>query len=465
MIANKRIIWIIASILFALLLGGCSKSRQIKEEIGFIDQRLLKARKQNAMKHAPRYCGPKELALAEANKEFAKIELSQGDWRKAEFHVAKARKYVNQALTLSKPCEIVDNDKDGILNQHDKCIDIPEDKDQFQDEDGCPDPDNDKDEICDPWVSEKVQLDTYKNLCHGIDKCPNDPETKNGFEDEDGCPDYDKDKDGIFDEKDKCPENPEDKDGFEDEDGCPDPDNDKDGILDEFDKCPLLPEDIDGFEDQNGCPDPDNDKDTILDKNDKCPLDAEDKDEFEDTDGCPDPDNDKDGVCESWVTEQNLTEKYKTICIGVDKCPTEPENKNNFQDDDGCPDEEPKKYTLIEVKEDKIELKQKVYFASGKAVIRRRSHAMLKQIIDALGTRKKIKIKIEGHTDSRGSARYNKRLSQRRADSVKRFLADGGIPEDRLTAIGHGEDKPIASNKSRKGREMNRRVEFNIVKD
>ena len=169
---------------------------------------------------------------------------------------------------------IGDRDGDGIKDDVDKCPDDPEDRDGFQDEDGCPDPDNDQDGILD------------KN-----DACPNDPETKNGIADEDGCPDGidgDRDKDGIPDSKDKCPDDPEDKDGFQDTDGCPDPDNDGDGILDKDDQCPNEPEDKDGFEDTDGCPDPDNDHDGILDKDDKCPNQPETYNGFEDEDGCPD---------------------------------------------------------------------------------------------------------------------------------------------------------------------------------
>jgi len=88
-----------------------------------------------------------------------------------------------------------------------------------------------------------------------IDKCPNEPEDKDGFEDEDGCPDLDNDKDGIPDARDKCPNEPEDKDGFQDEDGCPDPDNDGDGVLDANDKCPTELETKNGFKDDDGCPD------------------------------------------------------------------------------------------------------------------------------------------------------------------------------------------------------------------
>jgi OOP family OmpA-OmpF porin len=120
------------------------------------------------------------------------------------------------------------------------------------------------------------------------DKCPLEPEDKDGFEDANGCPDPDNDGDGILDAADKCPLEPEDKDGFQDADGCPDPDNDNDGILDAVDKCPLEPEDKDGFQDADGCPDPDNDQDGIPDAQDKCPMEPETKNCYQDEDGCPD---------------------------------------------------------------------------------------------------------------------------------------------------------------------------------
>jgi hypothetical protein len=95
----------------------------------------------------------------------------------------------------------------------------------------------------------------YDRIPDDKDKCPDQPEDYDGFQDDDGCPDPDNDNDGIPDEKDKCPLEPEDKDGFEDEDGCPDPDNDHDGIPDATDKCPNVPETINGVDDDDGCPD------------------------------------------------------------------------------------------------------------------------------------------------------------------------------------------------------------------
>ncbi len=169
---------------------------------------------------------------------------------------------------------IGDRDGDGIKDDVDQCPDDPEDFDDFEDSDGCPDPDNDRDGI--PDVD---------------DECPNIPENYNGFQDEDGCPDHvdnDRDGDGIPDEIDQCPDDPEDFDGFQDQDGCPDPDNDGDGIPDINDMCPNDPEDFDGFQDQDGCPDPDNDGDGILDGVDQCPNEPETFNGKDDEDGCPD---------------------------------------------------------------------------------------------------------------------------------------------------------------------------------
>jgi len=87
------------------------------------------------------------------------------------------------------------------------------------------------------------------------DQCPDDAEDRDGFEDSDGCPDMDNDQDGVPDATDLCPTDPEDRDGFEDVDGCPDPDNDQDRILDPDDRCPNEAETYNGIEDSDGCPD------------------------------------------------------------------------------------------------------------------------------------------------------------------------------------------------------------------
>lgn len=118
----------------------------------------------------------------------------------------------------------LDTDLDGIADGVDKCPAEPEDFDDFEDEDGCPEPDNDADGIGD-----------------SADKCPLEAENLNGLDDEDGCPEHDRDLDRVPDDEDLCPDSAEDFDGFEDDNGCPDEDNDLDGVVDTADKCPLLP--------------------------------------------------------------------------------------------------------------------------------------------------------------------------------------------------------------------------------
>jgi|GEM_PF-1068999 len=136
------------------------------------------------------------------------------------------------------PRDTGDDDGDGVVNADDACKLDAEDKDGFEDSDGCPEADNDGDGVLD-----------------ADDKCPTEPEDKDGFEDGDGCIDADNDGDGIPDIDDKCPAEPEDKDGFEDGDGCEEPDNDKDGVPDVLDQCAMEPETINGNADEDGCPD------------------------------------------------------------------------------------------------------------------------------------------------------------------------------------------------------------------
>ncbi len=278
------------------------------------------------------------------------------------------------------------------------------------------------------------------------DRCPKDPEDYDGFEDEDGCPEKDNDQDGIPDSLDKCPNDKEDLDGFKDEDGCPDYDNDEDGVQDVQDKCPNVPEDQDGFEDNDGCPDYDNDKDGISDSVDHCPDKPEDKDRYEDTDGCPDFDNDMDGIPDT-----------------TDKCPNEPETFNTFEDEDGCPDKKPEgKPKAKEIKRGRVILRG-VNFEFGKAKLTHDSYIILDQVYASLVEWPEIKVEIRGHTDSVGSRMSNKRLSYKRAQSVRDYLISQGITQDRLVPVGMGEDEPIADNNSAEGRAMNRRVELHRI--
>ncbi len=285
-------------------------------------------------------------------------------------------------------------------------------------------------------------------LMDDVDQCPDDPEDKDEFEDEDGCPDPDNDQDGILDPVDACQMDPEDKDDFEDMDGCPDPDNDKDGLLDPDDKCPNEPENRNNYQDSDGCPDeiPDTDGDGLLDPDDKCPQNPEDKDGFQDEDGCPDPDNDADGILDV-----------------NDKCPIDPETVNGYEDGDGCPDERPTPQLVVVTKE-KIEILQKVFFFTNKSTIKRESYPVLDQVAEVMiGNPAIARVRVEGHTDSRGRDAYNMKLSQGRADSVKAYLVKKGVDPARLDAVGYGETLPIADNNTTEGRAENRRVEFTIL--
>ncbi|MCK8497269.1 adventurous gliding motility protein AgmC [Myxococcus fulvus] len=262
-------------------------------------------------------------------------------------------------------------------------------------------------------------------------------------------PPVDTDGDGLYDPDDRCPTQPEDKDGFEDADGCPDPDNDQDGILDGDDQCVNEPETKNGFQDEDGCPDVappvDTDGDGIFDPDDRCPNQPEDKDGFQDEDGCPDPDNDRDGIPDV-----------------ADKCPLEPETINGFQDEDGCPD---KGKVKVQVDGERILILEKVYFATGKDIILPRSFPLLKQVAAVLRANPQVELlRIEGHTDDQGNDAANLDLSRRRAANVRAFLVKEGIDAGRLESQGYGETKPVDTNKTAKGRENNRRVEFNILR-
>ncbi len=333
-----------------------------------------------------------------------------------------------------------DADNDGIMDPEDQCRDQPEDKDGFQDEDGCPDFDNDADGI----------IDT-------ADKCPNAPGPIERF----GCPFRDNDGDGVEDAQDKCPDEPEDKDDFQDEDGCPDLDNDADGIPDGLDRCPLKA----GPLENAGCPDEDKDGDGIIDRQDPCPEEAGPKENF----GCPDPDKDGDGIPDRLDPCPGEAGPKETrgcpdpdrdgdgIPDRVDVCPDE----HGVQAERGCA----KKYKMVVVKRDKIEIKKQIKFASGSArIIGRQSLDILDDVALALNDATHIKkIRIEGHTDSLGKEVTNLKLSQKRAEAVLAQLIKRGVDPGRLEAVGFGEANPIAPNNTAKGRAENRRTEFNIV--
>ena len=259
------------------------------------------------------------------------------------------------------------------------------------------------------------------------------------------CRPHDRDHDGIMDDVDQCPDEPETVNGYMDEDGCPDADTDGDGIWDDKDQCIHDPEDKDGFQDEDGCPDPDNDKDTILDVVDKCPDVAEDFNGYQDDDGCPEGNTDRDG---------------DGIRDDVDQCPDEPENINEYLDEDGCPDVKPQK---VRITQEKIEITEKVLFETAKARIKPVSYGILDSVVQVMRDYPRIKVRVEGHTDSDGSDTYNLSLSKQRAEAVYTYLVQKGIEPSRLTHEGYGETNPIDTNRTTAGKANNRRVEFMIT--
>jgi outer membrane protein OmpA-like peptidoglycan-associated protein len=285
------------------------------------------------------------------------------------------------------------------------------------------------------------------------DVCPLEREDRDGFEDADGCPDPDNDRDGIPDVVDKCPNEAEDLDGFEDEDGCPDRDNDKDGIPDLFDKCPNEAEDKDGFEDTDGCPDPDNDLDGFVDKDDRCPNEAGTRTgagDSEVNDGCP----------KRKAVAENNDRDGDGIPNDKDQCPDEPETFNGYQDDDGCPDEPTPR---VEFKKDILWTSEAIYFGTDSWVIKARFRPIMKKVAEAIVGNKRIHVVyVEGHADERGTQNYNQWLSFYRAEEVVLLLRKLGVERTRLRAMGWGAERPSDPNSSEKSWARNRRVIFHV---
>ncbi len=222
--------------LVALALTGCANEGLMAQQYGALEQDIQTV-------HALSNCAPKDLALADANYQFAQIEFDEGDLNRASQHIAIAREHVQVAQQCApvseKPTSTPkpkngDSDGDGVPDSDDQCPNQAEDLDGYKDMDGCPDLDNDGDGIPDT-----------------VDKCPNEAEDRDGFQDQDGCADLDNDADGIADTLDACPNVA----GPASTKGCPVTDADHDGVPDDKDKCPTQPETVNGYLDDDGCPD------------------------------------------------------------------------------------------------------------------------------------------------------------------------------------------------------------------
>ena len=258
----------------------------------------------------------------------------------------------------------------------------------------------------------------------------------------------DTDGDGIYDKDDACPEVA----GLEAFNGCPDADGD--GIEDSKDDCPNAA----GSKEMNGCPDADGDG--VADKDDACPNEAG----LAALAGCPDADGDgvadKDDECpnEAGPAENKGCPWADKDGDGVldkdDQCPDVAGTVANM----GCPE------VTEEVQKELNEYAKTILFDTGKSSLNPASTKVFVDIIRILNEYPNAKFSVEGHTDSVGSEKLNQKLSEERANSVRDFLIEEGIDSSKLTAIGYGESKPIASNKTRSGRTENRRTEINLMK-
>jgi outer membrane protein OmpA-like peptidoglycan-associated protein len=239
------------------------------------------------------------------------------------------------------------------------------------------------------------------------DKCP----MVAGSPKYDGCPVPDSDGDGINDEVDKCPA----LFGTSKYNGCPVPDTDGDSFNDEVDKCPNQP----GTLKYNGCPTPDTDGDGINDDNDLCPTQRG----TAQYNGCPVPDSDGDGLLDD-----------------VDKCPKYPGDAANL----GCPD-------------------MTIYFANAEPTLTADDKARLEKALEVINDNPKTNMVVEGHASTVGSAEYNKKLSQQRADNIVEYFKSKGVAASRLTAIGYGEEMPVKGATEAEGHLLSRRVVIKAV--
>lgn len=107
-----------------------------------------------------------------------------------------------------------------------------------------------------------------------------------------------------------------------------------------------------------------------------------------------------------------------------------------------------------------------INFDFDKAVIRKADEGELRKAIEFVKKYPGAEFRIEGHTDGIGTEKYNQKLSERRAEAVKRYLTiHGGFDKARFSTVGYGKTRPIATNKTREGRFKNRRVELSALSD
>ena len=257
----------------------------------------------------------------------------------------------------------------------------------------------------------------------------------------------DSDGDGVFDDADRCPNTPA---GVQvDGNGCPF-DSDGDGVYDYLDKCPNTPKGV--RVDGNGCPF-DSDGDGVYDYLDKCPDTP--KGLEVNASGCP-FDADGDGVSDSL---DKCPDTPKGVRVDAQGCPFDTDGDGVYDYQDTCPNT-PKGAT---VNDRGCWILKGLSFDTGKWDIKPYEYSILDNVERILRENPTMKLEIQGHTDNRGSARFNQKLSGKRAQAVMEYLEKKGIASDRLNAVGYGFSKPVATNTTAAGRAMNRRVELKPI--
>jgi OmpA-OmpF porin, OOP family len=256
-------------------------------------------------------------------------------------------------------------------------------------------------------------------------------------------PPPDRDGDGVVDAEDACPDTAGVKTGDAKSNGCPPPaDRDHDGVIDTEDACPDTAGVKTDNPKSNGCPPPppDRDADGVSDAEDACPETAGVKTDDSKSNGCPPPPPDRDG---------------DGIVDVEDACPDAAGPKNEDSKINGCP--------AARIEAGEIKILEQVKFKTGSAVILPESDAILTAVTAILTEHPEIqKVRVEGHTDNRGGAGMNMRLSAKRAGSVVAWLVGHGVAKARLSSKGFGATVPVLPNVTEEGRRNNRRVEFHI---
>jgi len=215
-------------------------------------------------------------------------------------------------------------------------------------------------------------------------------------------------------------------------------DRDHDGILDADDTCPDEAAGTHPDPDRHGCAIPDEDGDGVLDADDACPGEAIGKVPDPSRNGCPFTDSDGDKITDV-----------------DDKCPTLAGPPNPFDPaKHGCPE-------LARIAGNKIELLQPIAFEVDGEAIKDDSVPVLQAIATILKNLETARVRIDAHTDDKGSDDDNLDLSKRRAHSVAQWLViNGGINDSRLEIAGYGRSKPFAAGATS---EQNRRIEIVIL--